>query len=111
MKYVAASLAVLLVAGISFAAGVWYGEGEPVYVVQEDDGLALSQEEDDSVLSWNGDWLTIRTDIPKGVVFKTSSTVGDSVYKRMTGFKLTWNSSGGEDRALLCDGLDCTEVQ
>ena len=102
MKYIAASLAVLLIAGLSFAAGVWYGEGEPVYVVQE---------KDDSTLSWHDDWLTISAEIPKGVVFKTRSTVGDSVYVRMTGFGLTWNPSGGEDRALLCDGLDCTAIQ
>ena len=65
-KYIATSLVVVLVAALSFAAGVWYGEGDTIYV------------QDDSLLTWNDGWLTIQSEIPEGVVFKTQGTYADS---------------------------------
>ena len=65
-KYIATSLVVVLVAALSFAAGVWYGEGDTIYV------------QDDSLLTWNDGWLTIQSEIPEGAVFKTQGTYADS---------------------------------
>lgn len=96
-KYIATSLVVVLVAVLSFASGVWYGEWDTNYV------------QDDSLLSWDDGWLTIQSEVPEGVVFKTRGTYSDGSYVRWTGFELSFDS--GVETPLLCDGLDCTESQ
>ena len=101
-EYVATSMLVMLGAVLSFAAGVWYGEGDTIYI--QDDYV-----QDDSLLSWKDGWLTIQSEVPEGVVFKTRGTYSDGSYVRWTGFELSFDS--GVENPLLCDGLDCTESQ